>query len=109
MKELRKFDKVVNLAKTKGFIFPSSEIYGGLNSIYDYGPLGTELKNNLKKSWFDFMLARRDVVGLDSSILMHPEIWKASGHLDGFSDPLVDCKKCKARFRTENLLEKKGI
>ena len=109
MKELRKFDKVVNLAKTKGFIFPSSEIYGGLNSIYDYGPLGTELKNNLKKSWFDFMLARRDVVGLDSSILMHPEIWKASGHLDGFSDPLVDCKKCKARFRADNLLEKQGI
>ncbi|MFA6466800.1 MAG: glycine--tRNA ligase [Patescibacteria group bacterium] len=109
MKELRKFDKVVNLAKTKGFIFPSSDIYGGLNSIYDYGPLGLELKNNLKKAWFDFMLARRDVVGLDSSILMHPEIWKASGHLDGFSDPLVDCKKCKSRFRADHLLEKKGI
>jgi len=109
MKELRKFDKVVNLAKTRGFIFPSSDIYGGLNSIYDYGPLGTELKNNLKKAWFDFMLARRDVVGLDSAILMHPQIWKASGHLDGFSDPLVDCKKCKSRFRADHLLEKKGI
>ncbi|MFA6307772.1 MAG: glycine--tRNA ligase [Patescibacteria group bacterium] len=109
MKELRKFDKVVNLAKTKGFIFPSSEIYGGLNSIYDYGPLGTELKNNLKQAWFDFMLARRDVVGLDSAILMHPAIWKASGHLDGFSDPLVDCMKCKARWRADHLLEKKGI
>jgi len=109
MKELRKFDKVVNLAKTKGFIFPSSNIYGGLNSIYDYGPLGTELKNNLKKAWFDFMLARRDVVGFDSAILMHPAIWKASGHLDGFSDPLVDCKQCKARWRADHLLEKKGI
>ena len=109
MKELRKFDKVVNLAKTRGFIFPSSDIYGGLNSIYDYGPLGTELKNNLKKAWFDFMLARRDVGGLDSAILMHPQIWKASGHLDGFSDPLVDCKKCKSRFRADHLLEKKGI
>lgn len=109
MKELRKFDKVVNLAKTRGFIFPSSDIYGGLNSIYDYGPLGTELKNNLKKAWFDFMLARRDVVALDSSILMHPQIWKASGHIDGFSDPLVDCKKCKSRFRADHLLESKGI
>lgn len=109
MKDSRKFDKVVNLAKTRGFIFPSSDIYGGLGSIYDYGPLGAELKNNLKKAWFDFMLARRDVVALDSSILMHPKIWKASGHIDGFSDPLVDCKKCKARFRADHLLEKKGI
>lgn len=109
VKDSRKFDKVVNLAKTRGFIFPSSEIYGGLNSIYDYGPLGTELKNNLKKAWFDFMLARRDVVALDSAILMHPKIWKASGHIDGFSDPLVDCKKCKSRFRADHLLEKKGI
>jgi len=109
MDNLRKFDKVVSLAKTRGFIFPSSEIYGGLNSIYDYGPLGVELKNNIKKAWWDFMVSRSDVVGLDSAILMHPKIWEASGHLDGFTDPLVDCKKCKARFRADHLLESKGI
>ena len=99
MENARKFDKVVNLAKTRGFVFSSSDIYGGLNSIYDYGPLGVELKNNIKQAWWDFMLARRDVVGLDSAILAHPKIWEASGHLEGFTDPLVDCKKCKARFR----------
>ena len=109
MENARKFDKVVNLAKTRGFVFSSSDIYGGLNSIYDYGPLGVELKNNIKQAWWDFMLARRDVVGLDSAILAHPKIWEASGHLEGFTDPLVDCKKCKARFRADNLLEKKGI
>lgn len=109
MEKLRKIDKVVNLAKRRGFVFPSSEIYGGLNSIYDYGPLGVELKNNVKKAWWDFMLARKDVVGLDSAILAHPKIWEASGHLEGFSDPLVDCKKCKARFRADHLLEKSGL
>ena len=111
MEKDRKIDKVVNLAKRRGFIFPSSEIYGGLNSIYDYGPLGVELKNNLKKAWWDFMLSRPDIVGLDSAILAHPKIWEASGHLEGFSDPLVDCKKCKSRFRADHLLalEKKGI
>jgi glycyl-tRNA synthetase len=109
MANLRKIDKVVNLAKRRGFIFPSSEIYGGLNSIYDYGPLGVELKNNLKKAWWDAMLARRDVVGLDSAILVHPKIWEASGHLEGFADLLVDCKKCKERFRADHLLEKNGL
>ncbi|MBT4349956.1 glycine--tRNA ligase [bacterium] len=109
MENERKFDKVVNLAKTRGFVFPSSTIYGGLSSIHDYGPLGVELKNNIKQAWQDFMLARRDVVGLDSGILMHPKIWEASGHIQGFSDPLVDCKKCKTRFRADHLLESKGL
>ncbi len=109
MENLRKIDKVVNLAKRRGFIYPSSEIYGGLGSIYDYGPLGVELKNNVKKAWWDFMVSRLDVVGLDSGILMHPKIWEASGHLAGFTDPLVDCKKCKSRFRADHLLEAKGI
>ncbi|MCB9802421.1 glycine--tRNA ligase [Candidatus Nomurabacteria bacterium] len=109
MQQERKFDKVVSLAKTRGFVFPSSEIYGGLGSIYDYGPLGVELKNNIKKAWWDFMNARRDVVGLDSGILMHPKIWEASGHVQGFNDPLVDCKKCKSRFRADHLLENLGI
>lgn len=109
MDNLRKFDKVVNLAKIRGFIFPSSDIYGGLNSIYDYGPLGIELKNNIKREWWNYMTARQDVVGLDSAILMHPKIWEASGHVANFTDPLVDCKKCKSRFRADHLLEKKGI
>ncbi|MCD4761082.1 glycine--tRNA ligase, partial [bacterium] len=109
MVELRTIDKVVNLAKRRGFIFPSSEIYGGLNSIYDYGPLAVELNNNVKKAWWDFMLAREDVVDLDSAILAHPKIREASGHLEGFTDPLVDCKKCKSRFRADHLLEKSGI
>ena len=105
----RKIDKVVNLAKRRGFIFPSSEIYGGLNSIYDYGPLGVAMKNNLKKAWWDAMTSRLDIVGLDSAILMHPQIWQASGHVEGFSDPLVDCKKCRMRWRADHLLEQKGI
>ena len=95
----RKIDKVVNLAKRRGFIFPSSEIYGGLNSIYDYGPLGVAMKNNLKKAWWDAMTSRLDIVGLDSAILMHPQIWQASGHVEGFSDPLA------LRLATINNLE----
>ncbi|MBU1131341.1 glycine--tRNA ligase [Patescibacteria group bacterium] len=103
-------EKIVSLAKRRGFIFQSSEIYGGINSCYDYGPLGIELKNNLKKAWWKEMVQLRDdVAGLDSSILMHPKIWEASGHLEGFTDPLVDCKKCKKRFRADHLLESKGI
>lgn len=109
METERKFDKVVALAKARGFVFPSSEIYGGLGSINDFGPLGVELKNNIKKAWWDFMLAHRNIVGLDSGILMHPKIWEASGHIAGFSDPLVDCKKCKSRFRADHLLESLGI
>ncbi|MDG5817004.1 glycine--tRNA ligase [Chitinispirillales bacterium ANBcel5] len=95
---------IVNLCKRRGFIFQSSEIYGGLNSCWDYGPLGVELKRNVKESWWRSMVThRRNIVGLDSSILMHPKIWEASGHLSGFSDPLVDCKKCKERFRADHL------
>jgi len=103
-------EKLVSLCKRRGFIFQSSEIYGGLNSFYDYGPLGVELKNNIKRLWWQSMVQqRRDVVGLDSAILMHPKIWEASGHLQSFTDPLVDCKKCKKRFRADHLLEAKGI
>ncbi|MBN1129820.1 MAG: glycine--tRNA ligase, partial [Chitinispirillaceae bacterium] len=91
---------IVSLCKRKGFIFQSSEIYGGLNSCWDYGPLGVELKRNVKEAWWRAMVTnRRDIVGLDAAILMHPKVWEASGHLAGFTDPLVDCKQCKERFR----------
>ncbi|MGQ0553613.1 MAG: glycine--tRNA ligase [Planctomycetota bacterium] len=97
-------DQIVNLAKRRGFVFPASEIYGGLNSCWDYGPLGVELKRNVKEAWWRSMvLLRRDVVGLDSAILQHPDVWRASGHVDGFSDPLIDCRKCKARFRADDM------
>lgn len=94
--------KLVSLAKRRGFVFQSSEIYGGLKSAYDYGPLGTELKRNLMQAWWRHMVqSREDVVGLDASIVMHPAVWQASGHLAGFSDPLVDCLNCKERFRAD--------
>jgi glycyl-tRNA synthetase len=97
-------EKIVSLAKRRGFIFPSSEIYGGLNSCWDYGPLGVELKNNVKQAWWQRMIRQReDMVGQDASILMHPRVWEASGHLAGFTDPLVDCKECKQRFRADHL------
>ncbi|HBK69102.1 MAG TPA: glycine--tRNA ligase, partial [Firmicutes bacterium] len=97
-------EKIVSLAKRRGFVFPSSEIYGGLNSCWDYGPLGVELKNNVKRAWWKAMIQERDdMVGQDASILMHPQVWEASGHLQGFTDPLVDCKKCKQRFRADHL------
>lgn len=97
-------DKIVGLCKRRGFIFPSSEIYGGINGFYDYGPLGVEMRNNVKKVWWQDMVQRRDdVVGLDCSIIMHPSVWKASGHLDGFSDPMVDCKESKMRYRADQL------
>ncbi|MGA2507315.1 MAG: glycine--tRNA ligase [Chitinispirillaceae bacterium] len=95
---------MVSLCKRRGFIFQSSEIYGGLNSCWDYGPLGVELKRNVKEAWWRAMVhSRRDIVGLDASILMHPKVWEASGHLAGFTDPLVDCKDCKERFRADHL------
>jgi glycyl-tRNA synthetase len=94
----------VSLCKRRGFIFPSSEIYGGLASCWDYGPLGVELKNNLQRAWWTEMTRRHDnIVGLDASILMRPEVWQASGHVDGFVDPLVDCKECRARFRADQI------
>jgi glycyl-tRNA synthetase len=94
--------KIVSLTKRRGFIFQSSEIYGGLKSAYDYGPLGVELKRNIAAEWWKHMVhEREDVVGIDASIMMHPNVWKASGHLAGFSDPLVDCLNCKERFRAD--------
>jgi len=98
------FEKLVSLCKRRGFIFQSSEIYGGINSCYDYGPLGVELKRNIKELWWNAMTRlRNDVEGIDASILMHPSVWKASGHVEGFTDPMVDCKKCKNRFREDEL------
>ena len=95
-------NKVVSLCKRRGFIFQSSEIYGGLKSAYDYGPLGVELKRNIAAEWWRTMVTEReDIVGIDASIVMHPDVWRASGHLAGFSDPLVDCRNCKERFRAD--------
>ncbi len=97
-------EKIVSLCKRRGFIFQSSEIYGGLSSCWDYGPLGIELKNNLKRAWWKSVVHdREDMVGLDASILMHPKVWEASGHTQNFHDVLVDCKKCKKRFRQDHL------
>jgi len=97
-------EKIVSLARRRGFIFPSSEIYGGLSSCWDYGPLGVEMKRNVKNAWWQAMIHNRDdMVGLDTSIIMHPRVWEASGHISGFSDPLVDCIECKQRFRADHL------
>src|SRR5581483_2838762 len=99
-------DVLVSLAKRRGFIFQSSEIYGGTGSCWDYGPLGVELKNNVKRVWWrDSVQNRADMVGLDASILMHPRVGKASGHLDHFTDPMVDCRACKRRFRADKIDE----
>ncbi|MEZ0535937.1 glycine--tRNA ligase [Caldicellulosiruptoraceae bacterium PP1] len=101
-------DEIVSLCKRRGFIFQSSEIYGGLNSCWDYGPLGVELKNNVKRLWWKANVQQRDdMVGLDSSILMNPRIWEASGHVSNFADPMADCKKCKKRWRVDTLQEYK--
>ncbi len=102
IKHLEDLSTLVSLSKRRGFVFPSSEIYGGLASCWDYGPLGSILKQNVKRVWWNAMTRRNDIVGLDAAILMHPMVWKASGHVDGFSDPLVDCKECKTRFRADN-------
>jgi glycyl-tRNA synthetase len=97
-------DKLVSLCKRRGFIFQSSEIYGGLGSVWDYGPLGVELKRNLQERWWNALVrSRDDIEGLESAILMHPRVWEASGHVGGFVDPLVDCKTCKGRFRADRL------
>ena len=97
-------DKMLSLSKRRGFIFASSEIYGGLGSTYDYGPLGVELKRNVKEAWWRSVVRERDdVVGLDSAILMHPRIWEASGHVENFTDPLVECRQCHRRFRSDQL------
>ena len=107
-------DMIVNLCKNRGFVYPGSEIYGGLANSWDYGPLGVLLKNNIKAAWWKkFVVESEFNVGLDSAILMNPSVWKASGHIGGFSDPLLDCKGCKARHRADTLIEeymkKKGI
>jgi glycyl-tRNA synthetase len=101
-KKLQDLNTLVSLSKRRGFVFQSSEVYGGLGSCWDYGPLGSVMKYNVKMAWWKSMTRRRDIVGLDAAILMHPMVWKASGHVDGFSDPLVDCKDCKTRFRSDN-------
>ena len=99
-------DKIVNVCKQYGFIFQGSEIYGGLANTWDYGPLGVELKNNIKKAWWKrFIEESPNSYGLDAAILMNPEVWVASGHVSSFSDPLIDCKKCKSRARADKLIE----
>jgi glycyl-tRNA synthetase len=103
MAENERMEKLVSLAKRRGFVFQSSEIYGGLGSVWDYGPLGVELKRNIKDRWWKAMVhARDDIEGLDAGILMSPRVWEASGHVAGFTDPLVDCRHCKQRFRSDD-------
>ena len=99
-------ENIVNLCKRRGFVFPSSEIYGGFASTWDYGPLGIELKRNIKEAWWrDMVTSRENIVGIETAALMHPKVWQASGHVEGFSDPLVDCRVCKQRFRTDHILD----
>src|SRR6185437_8853319 len=101
-----RLDSVVSLAKRRGFVFPSGEIYGGTRSAWDYGPLGVELKENIKRQWWRAMVTSRDdVVGLDSSVILPKQVWIASGHVGVFSDPLVECLSCHKRFREDHLLE----
>jgi glycyl-tRNA synthetase len=110
MAELTPFEKIISLCKRRGFVFPSSEIYGGFAAVYDYGHYGTLLKNNIRDAWWKHMVQYRDdIVGLDSAIFMHPTTWQASGHVDSFDDPQVDCRQCKGRFRADHILEDFGI
>jgi glycyl-tRNA synthetase len=102
-------DEIVAFAKRRGFVYPGSELYGGFVGVYDYGPYGVELVNNIKKKWWEHMVQFEDnIVGLDSSIFTHPKVWVASGHVGGFSDPIVECKECNARFRADHLIEDAG-
>ena len=106
VQQLDSLDKIVSLAKARGFIFQSSEIYGGLSAVYDYGPLGTELKRNIRDSWWKEMTQRHDnIVGVDAAIFMHPKVWEASGHVEGFNDPMIDDKQSKKRYRADMLIE----
>jgi glycyl-tRNA synthetase len=99
---------IVSVCKRRGFVFPGSDIYGGLSNSFDYGPYGVEILHNLRRLWWEYFVQRRDdIVGLDSSILLHPKVWEASGHVSNFSDPLIDCKKCNSRFRVDHFLEEK--
>ena len=103
-KPVDRMEQIVSLCKRRGFVFPSSEIYGGLGSCWDYGPYGIELKRNLKDFWWKAMTQKRDdIEGVDAAILMHPKVWETSGHVANFTDPMVDCKKCKARFRADQM------
>lgn len=102
-------EKIVSLAKRRGFVFQSSEIYGGLNGCWDFGPLGVEMFRNLKDEWWRTMTYREDIEGIDAAILMHSRVWEASGHVENFTDPMVDCKSCKARYRLDNLLNELSI
>jgi len=105
-----KLEKIVSLCKRRGFVYPSSEIYGGFAGVYDFGPLGVELENNLKAHWWKRMVhKRRDIVGLDSGIFMSPKIWEASGHTKSFSDPMAECKKCNTRIRVDKFLSEVGV
>src|SRR5438270_2605872 len=107
--ETQRMEKIVSLCKRRGFIFQSSEIYGGLNGVWDYGPLGVELKCNLKNYWWRVMVHERDdVVGMDGAILTHPAVLKASGHMEGFSDPMVDCRSCNAHLRSDQIPSQSG-
>ncbi len=109
-KDISDLSKIVSFAKRRGFIYPSSEIYGGFSAVYDYGPYGVELVNSIKREWWKNMVqVREDIVGLDSGIFMSPKIWEASGHVSGFSDPLTECKKCNSRLRVDHLLEDIGV
>src|SRR3989344_4719758 len=100
------FQKVVSLAKRRGFAYPSSEIYGGMANTWDFGPLGTQLKNNIRDSWWKtFVLDRDDMVGIDASIFLNPSVWEASGHVAGFTDALIDCRRCNYRTRADHLIE----
>lgn len=109
-KNTDKMEKIVSLCKRRGFVYPSSEIYGGFQAVYDYGPYGVELENAVKREWWKEMVQlREDIIGLDSAIFMNPKIWEASGHVAGFSDPLTECKSCHARLRIDHLLEEIGV
>lgn len=103
-------EKLVSLCKRRGFVFPSSEIYGGFAAVYDFGPYGTALAKNIREAWWKYMVQlREDIVGLDAAIFMHPKVWEASGHVGGFSDPLAECKECHTRVRVDHLLEEAGV
>lgn len=109
MNEQNKLEKIISLCKRRGFIYPGSEVYGGLAGVWDYGPLGVSLKNNIKNSWWNyFVLNRENMYGMDAAILMHAGVWEASGHVAGFSDPLVECKNCHKRFRADHIGETVG-
>ena len=102
-------ENIISFTKRRGFIFPNSEIYGGLGGVYDYGPYGVELANNIKRLWWKHMVQlNEEIVGLDSSIFYSPKVWQASGHVQGFSDPLMECKSCHARLRADHILEDLG-